>query len=152
MLTKGSTDAAVWELQRLLVSNGYILKEDGIFDSKTDAAVRDFQHNNELVADGIVGPQTWAVLKKNSYLKDNAILNATPTNPEIPLENPNKEILIDIYNRWGQLITAAANILNIEPATLLAVVAVESGGQAFTTHGMIIRFENHTFSRQPGVD
>ena len=35
---------------------------DGIFGSKTTAAVRDFQSNNGLSVDGIVGPNTWRTL------------------------------------------------------------------------------------------
>ena len=34
----------------------------GIFDADTEAALRQFQRDNGLVADGIVGPRTWATL------------------------------------------------------------------------------------------
>jgi len=34
----------------------------GVFDSLTDEIVRDFQTENRLVSDGIVGPATWNVL------------------------------------------------------------------------------------------
>jgi hypothetical protein len=38
------------------------LKVDGIFGQKTQARVKEFQRNNNLIADGIVGPKTWAQL------------------------------------------------------------------------------------------
>jgi peptidoglycan hydrolase-like protein with peptidoglycan-binding domain len=34
----------------------------GIFDADTEAAVREFQRNHDLVPDGIVGPRTWAAI------------------------------------------------------------------------------------------
>ena len=36
---------------------------DGIFGSDTEAALRQFQRDNGLVPDGIVGPQTWTALQ-----------------------------------------------------------------------------------------
>ena len=35
---------------------------DGVFGSKTQDAVKSFQQGNNLTADGIVGPLTWAAL------------------------------------------------------------------------------------------
>lgn len=50
-------------LQVELNNHGYQLIVDGIFGTKTDAAVRDFQQKNGLVVDGIVGPATMAKLE-----------------------------------------------------------------------------------------
>lgn len=62
MLRYGMRGDAVAELQQALVDVGYELDVDGIFGDATDAAVRDFQTNNELDVDGTVGPETWGAL------------------------------------------------------------------------------------------
>ena len=63
MLRTGSRGDAVRKLQELLNAKGYTCGSvDGIFGSKTYAAVLAFQKANGLGADGIVGPLTWAKL------------------------------------------------------------------------------------------
>ena len=63
MLRTGSRGDAVRKLQELLNAKGYTCGSvDGIFGSKTYAAVLAFQKANGLGADGIVGPMTWAKL------------------------------------------------------------------------------------------
>ena len=63
MLRTGSRGDAVRKLQELLNALGYDCGSvDGIFGSKTKAAVLAFQKANGLGADGIVGPLTWAKL------------------------------------------------------------------------------------------
>lgn len=59
---KGSSGDEVRELQTLLNNSGYTLDVDGVFGSKTQAAVRDYQQKNNLSVDGIVGNQTWSSL------------------------------------------------------------------------------------------
>lgn len=62
-LEHGSTGRSVRALQTALVNAGYELDVDGDFGDNTYAAVRDFQENCGLSADGIVGPDTWAALE-----------------------------------------------------------------------------------------
>ncbi len=60
-----SDDAgSVVEVQRILVELGYeIGTADGIFGNRTRDAVKRFQREQGLEADGIVGPRTWAALQ-----------------------------------------------------------------------------------------
>ena len=63
MLRTGSRGDAVRKLQEMLNAKGYTCGSvDGIFGSKTKAAVLAFQKANGLGADGIVGPLTWGKL------------------------------------------------------------------------------------------
>ena len=63
MLRTGSRGDAVRKLQELLNALGYDCGSvDGIFGSKTYAAVLAFQKANGLAADGIVGSLTWGKL------------------------------------------------------------------------------------------
>jgi peptidoglycan hydrolase-like protein with peptidoglycan-binding domain len=63
LVKKGSTGAAVTKAQHLLELMGYDPGPiDGIFGAKTEAAVKRFQTDFGLTADGIVGPKTWAML------------------------------------------------------------------------------------------
>lgn len=61
-LRMGSKGNDVRWLQYELTQAGYGIIIDGIFGSKTDKCVRDFQIQNGLQADGIVGPLTRAAL------------------------------------------------------------------------------------------
>lgn len=64
-LRKGSKGGYVKELQTILNYNfGYNLKVDGIFGSLTQIAVIGVQKLRGIRADGIVGPVTWAELKR----------------------------------------------------------------------------------------
>ena len=53
----------VAEIQRMLQNLGYDVVPDGKFGAKTQAAVKTFQQDNGIVADGIVGPQTYKCLR-----------------------------------------------------------------------------------------
>jgi peptidoglycan hydrolase-like protein with peptidoglycan-binding domain len=59
-----SGEPPVFRLQLMLnfVKGVDDLEVDGIFGPRTEAAVRDFQQNENLSVDGIVGRQTWTAL------------------------------------------------------------------------------------------
>lgn len=70
LLVRGSEGEAVENLQRLLVAHGYDLGKygpkgdgvDGEFGNDTEIALKSFQTDNNLEADGKCGPKTWAKL------------------------------------------------------------------------------------------
>ena len=67
-LKLGSAGASVKDLQEKLIRIGYSVGSagaDGDFGQGTLAAVKQFQANNGLTVDGIVGPATWSAL--NTY-------------------------------------------------------------------------------------
>ena len=62
-ISPGATGEAVRRLQRALRRTPNLgLVVDGVFGTATENAVKEFQQGAGLVADGIVGPQTWAKL------------------------------------------------------------------------------------------
>ena len=62
VLRQGSTGGAVKIAQAGLNGKGYALVADGVFGAATDRAVRKFQSDQRLGADGIIGPRTWDAL------------------------------------------------------------------------------------------
>ena len=69
-------------LQYILNQYGYNLVADGIFGVNTSRAVQDFQRNNGLTADGIVGRRTW-----------NALLNLNPSANTLRRGSKNSAVL-----------------------------------------------------------
>lgn len=66
-IRKGAKGDAVIELQNKLVKLGYYLGScgvDGDFGKDTEKAVKQFQEDRGLTADGVVGAKTWEALDK----------------------------------------------------------------------------------------
>lgn len=75
-------------------------------------------------------------------------IRTTPANA-----TPAAQMMIGIWNRYGGLLDAVASILGVDPALAAGVLAIESGGRAFSTSGrLIIRFELHVFQSLWGRD
>lgn len=70
-LRRGSKGEWVKKLQEELIARGYDLAPygaDGDFGKVTEAAVKQFQRDNGLSADGVAGPKTYAALEQGTKL------------------------------------------------------------------------------------
>lgn len=73
------------------------------------------------------------------------------TNRMIPTPLPadastQAQMMARIWNRYGGLLDRVGSILQVDPTLAAGVLAIESGGRAFSANGrMIIRFEIHVF-------
>ena len=75
LLKLGSTGQQVREAQVKLKQKGYLTMDPtGTYDTATKAAVEQFQRENSLSPDGIIGPLTYPVL-----FSDTAVAASTPT-------------------------------------------------------------------------
>lgn len=112
----------VLKLQQALLSKGYAVgTPDGSFGPKTDAAVRAYQKDNNLVVDGIIGERTYNALMSNA--------DTSKFLHELDVEN-------------------AARKLNVSVAHIKAISEVESKGSGFTSQGnLALLFERHHMYR-----
>lgn len=122
ILRNGSTGDLVRQLEHLLVVEGYSLKQDALFDTETETAVKHYQARMGLVVDGLAGPKTIKTLV--SRAKDPAYLTMAE-------------------------IKASAKRLGINVESILAVNEVESRGDGFLLDGRpVILYERHIMYRQ----
>lgn len=104
-LRNGSVGEDVKELQKRLIAKGYKMPKygaDGEFGDETEKAVKEFQRDNNLTVDGIVGKQTYAALE--------------PETEDEPVKEPSKSKVVvtggtvnirDINNTSGKIIKIA---------------------------------------------
>lgn len=128
MIKKGTslTESAIL-LQTLLNEYGCDLVTDGDFGNKTDACVKKFQREHRLVVDGEVGFKTWTVLQQMF--------------PTYFQEVQSKFLSESDIQR-------AADLLEVDVATIKAVNSVESSGSGFSGKKPKILFEGHIFWKQ----
>lgn len=90
-LRKGDRGTDVEEVQRILNQDSRYdgLKVDGIFGRDTEASVRDFQSDNGLTPDGIVGAKTWAKLREAVLPdEDDETAEDKPETPPVAPQEP----------------------------------------------------------------
>ncbi|HEY9667176.1 MAG TPA: peptidoglycan-binding protein, partial [Coleofasciculaceae cyanobacterium] len=97
----GDRDSKVSEIQKTLTAAGLQPGADGVFDAKTEEAVRQFQRDQGLNVDGIVGPRTLAALSQKPEPQQSMpepqqstpeAQQSTPELKEEPAPDPKKAI------------------------------------------------------------
>ena len=92
-LKKGDKGAAVKTLQERLIELGYLPEgsADGSYGNQTYKAVRRFQKNNGLEADGIAGRKTQTYLYENPDVNPETTATPAPTDTPEPTAEPTEE-------------------------------------------------------------
>lgn len=90
-LQYGSTGEEVKKLQEKLISDGYDLGTsgaDGIYGTKTQAAVQKYQKANSLTVDGIAGEQTLSKLYSTNAAVQSSAVQSVQTPVQTNVETP----------------------------------------------------------------
>jgi hypothetical protein len=88
------------------------------------------------------------IVGSNKYFYQRKDLATYPMQPNHKINVPNdynEAIAANTWNNYGGLIEKISKELQIDVATALSVLCVESSGKGFQNDKMIIRFENHVF-------
>ncbi len=113
VVKNGSSGAAVAVLQLLLRANGATLEVDGKFGPITDSALKAFQSEHGLEANGICGPETWARVDSIEYPS-----NVSPDTSEAVTGDSTTKYSTLRRGSSGELVKTLQNLLNQNGATL----------------------------------
>ncbi len=151
--------AVVKELQILLIRLGHALKADGIFGPMVYGAVVAEQSKNGLMADGVVGPNTWEVLYPKPKLVPATakppVIATTSATPVAKLElslppEPVKESKKEAYTR---ALTAERQVLVAQELTDEEIATPKSRTEGATASnnkvGVLSKDQNTVLMRMP---
>ncbi|MEO0352669.1 MAG: peptidoglycan-binding protein [Cyanobacteria bacterium P01_A01_bin.15] len=131
-LGPGSTGSAVKDIQSMLALMGYYGGPvDGTYEQMTSEAVRQFQTDAGLVADGVVGPLTWQRL-----LPTPATLAGAQESPETPpTAEPVAQEAVDAVDTSGENVgsqdgTTPPETGDAELSTAMPVLVLDDTGTA----------------------
>ncbi len=84
VLRKGCVGRSVAELQGMLNKQGYPTQADGIFGQQTYIAVCKLQQKCGLTVDGVVGKDTWNIIRGNNALSVSPAKTPVSVSAKIP--------------------------------------------------------------------
>jgi hypothetical protein len=133
VLKKGSKGEFVLLMQEMLQKLGFQISTDGAFGPGTEKAVIQFQQQNNLKVDGIVGAKTWILIQDlASKVKKPVVHVDTVINQFL-----SEQDFIDFAKKY-----------DLEVAAIKAVHEVESAGRGFLNGKVKILFEGHIFWKE----
>ncbi|MDJ0663313.1 MAG: L,D-transpeptidase family protein [Acidimicrobiia bacterium] len=97
-LSPWDVDPAVADLQQRAVDAGLPVEVTGVYDDETLAVVLAFQYSQDLVPDGIIGPNTWDALDNPQELPENIEALTLVEIAEVAIESPSdaQQMLTDL--------------------------------------------------------
>ncbi len=137
-LKKGSTGNEVRDLQVKLQALLYYPEAiTGNFDLETENAVKRFQINNKLTADGIVGNNTWNKLNSlYGNLNDCAINNESNNNTNDTYVVKSGDTLYGIAKRFNTTVNALKSLNNLSSDILKIgqILKIPSNSSTYSTY------------------
>ena len=136
LLKKGMSGADVKALQELLMQLGYDLTKygaDGKYGSETEAAVLDFQKDQEILQDGKYGSETHAALMDAVADNDEGNCDEPETNPMPETHRPAGTMVV-IISEGGKVNIRAGNgtqyarLSSVAPGTTFEHIATATNG------------------------
>ena len=136
LLKKGMTGTDVKALQELLLQLGYSLPKygvDGVFGSETEAAILDFQKDQEILQDGKYGSETHAALMDAVADDDEGNKDEPETDP-IPETPRPAGMTVVIVSEGGKVNIRAGNgtqyarLSSVAPGTTFEHIATAANG------------------------
>ncbi|MDR0350938.1 MAG: peptidoglycan-binding protein [Coriobacteriales bacterium] len=143
-------------LQTALAALGFSCAADGIFGGHTERAVREFQHNAGLGADGIVGDSTYAAITRLRHAwegKDQLVFGGRPTGfaraAEVLEHTP-----LCLFGTDPSARQVAERMSNLALATTTASRAISAPSleQAPPGASLLIRLSSSSFEQLPQDD